>query len=735
MSDPTTGGEVVFANRHDTPLPPGEYRIEVDQALENIAPDPSRKGADAIDETYTNSRGFYVRGERFALDPGDIEGMFPPAGNSGHYDNVFAHVVFRRRTLPWGRSPELVARDGYAWLALLLFHDAERPDVRTSTVKDLLRADGGAPASVASYGDAYKLLGHDFAALEFGETVADPCLTIDVPVERFQALVPTLAELCWLAHARKVSLAKKAGGIPDATGDYSVVVGNRLPRSGATCTAHVVSLEGMKGFLRPDDAHGDPAVSTPAGAATTVRLVSLASWTFTSVDPHETFAGYLEQASFDPPNLQRPPPKDPGRPGDPVVTAFDLGYTAMNHRTRTGNDTVSWYRGPLTPYETTAIVPAPHGGTPIETADQAALYDPASGMFDVSYAAAWEVGRLLAVGNASYSSALYAFKRAAARATLAAVTADELRAAHTAAAWIAANVTPRLERDPEAATALRAAPPPRRPRADRADVLRRAATDADGMRALHTGIAVPEAVAGFLTSLVRLEGVPFTHLVPDAEMLPTESLRFFDLDLSWVTALLEGAFSIGRSSSADTTLDAALAPALYAAARMPARASGFLLRSAVVDGWPNLEVTPYAPGGAELPPPPLRMERIAPSVLFYIYPAALGSVAVHEPAEGLHFGLDEANHPPPAVKPLKELRWLVADPDGPPAGTLDSSITAPVSFRADPFTLRVAQFAADAESNLKAKKAAAPAFTSAELAIELVATVDRVEFKRQEIKT
>ena len=52
---------------------------------------------------------------------------------------------------------------------------------------------------------------------------------------------------------------------------------------------------------------------------------------------------------------------------------------------------VSWYRGPLLPYPAKAAIKVP-----VSSADAVLRYDPATGLFDTSYAAAWQLGRLLA---------------------------------------------------------------------------------------------------------------------------------------------------------------------------------------------------------------------------------------------------------------------------------------------------------------------------------------------------
>ncbi len=48
---------------------------------------------------------------------------------------------------------------------------------------------------------------------------------------------------------------------------------------------------------------------------------------------------------------------------------------------------------------------------------------------------------------------------------------------------------------------------------------------------------VPPDVVRFLARLRLLEGVPFNYLVPDATMLPLESIRFFYVDRNWLDAL------------------------------------------------------------------------------------------------------------------------------------------------------------------------------------------------------
>lgn len=69
-------------------------------------------------------------------------------------------------------------------------------------------------------------------------------------------------------------------------------------------------------------------------------------------------------------------------------------------------------------------------------------------------------------------------------------------------------------------------------------------------------------------------------------MLPSESIRFFCLDWFWVESLLDGAFSIGRVQDTDVEPDSRQNPLTGEAKHI----SGFLIRSDVIAGWPDLQI-------------------------------------------------------------------------------------------------------------------------------------------------
>jgi hypothetical protein len=218
-----------------------------------------------------------------------------------------------------------------------------------------------------------------------------------------------------------------------------------------------------------------------------------------------------------------------------------------------------------------------------------------------------------------------------------------------------------------------AAPPPPMP-SDLADLTKSPAVvsllrrlsgleAADGAGTKSETSILPDQIVEWLAQTALLYGVPFSNLVPSARMLPEESIRFFYIDSNWTNALLDGALSVGIQSSRDALLQGLVRESLHrkvhsvihqvrerrrrvrvsspvplAAASTAASISGFVLRSAVVSGWPGLEIRAFSDTARTKPITPLRLDRVSPSVLIGIFPQVPVAIELNAPSEGLTFG-------------------------------------------------------------------------------------------------
>ena len=180
--------------------------------------------------------------------------------------------------------------------------------------------------------------------------------------------------------------------------------------------------------------------------------------------------------------------------------------------------------------------------------------------------------------------------------------------------------------------------------------------------ALELRMMPSSSVGNWLGDLRLLVGVPFTNLVANHRMLPQESIRFFYVDDNWLDALQDGATSIGLHSTRDVAHQTNLRDVLSREAEISAGQqrrrrrrkplaesvtlgtirTGFLLRSAVVAGWPGLEVRGFADREGKQGIDLLRLERLAPDVMLCIFSGERGVPAridIDEPGEGLQFGV------------------------------------------------------------------------------------------------
>lgn len=197
--------------------------------------------------------------------------------------------------------------------------------------------------------------------------------------------------------------------------------------------------------------------------------------------------------------------------------------------------------------------------------------------------------------------------------------------------------------------------------------------------------AKTDPLIAWLARLRLVEQVPFAYLVPHAELLPPESIRFFYLNRNWTDAAMDGALSVGAITSLDRELVAAAHGALRAEVDEAERSvrqvedsvtgeadviTGFLLRSRAVSGWPELQVHALRTSGARLRF--LRFERLAPAVLLVLIDGIPDRIEIEEPRQGIQFGVDQ--HSTGATAQAKDPATGVRIDDEPPV---------PVPFRAD----------------------------------------------------
>ncbi len=266
----------------------------------------------------------------------------------------------------------------------------------------------------------------------------------------------------------------------------------------------------------------------------------------------KTLSGLLN--NLDQSQMQLRLPTQTGITNDTAKDLLNNGAIPLPHQFRNGDQSYSWYKGPLTPVVASfsQVIKAP-----IKSADSLLRYYPDVGMFDASYAAAWQLGRQLAIADNQFSRDLYHYKRY----------------------YSMANG--------------KSAP------ADLADATGSSAPDYQQLQ---------QNVLDWLVKLNSLQNIPFNYLVASEDMLIAESIRLFCVDPVWTSCLLDGALSIARSTNNDLANDTKIMSELLTAYNSTNGTSlslstsgfnfypylsGFLLRSEAVSGWAGLQAKAF----------------------------------------------------------------------------------------------------------------------------------------------
>ncbi len=430
MSSPPVGSMYLYDNI-TPPLLDNSYQLSV---VTNVT-------FDGTQQPLEPATGFFnIEGPRFSLSATEVGAVFPPNNGHGGFDEVIPHVALLRRTLPWERvltsQPSLIGTPKQAqgdppppdgptpWLALLLFEEGE------------YQLNHNVPLQNAVPADVYKRL---------DPPAGITCDTVQASLGLVSSIMPSLEELTLLTHVRQVNVEDRELNSGSSDGWFSVVMSNRLPSPGAKYRACLVSLEertdlvsanppaveqlitlvqvgniGALGDAAPVDtvpiietsailSNADERRITTAALQVqapffppifeTVQLVLLYSWQFECTGVG-TFRDYMQRVNVSMAGTA----EDPGHPD-----VSDTGHIQMTLADRAGVDEQVWYRGPLVAFPLTRDPLTYH------SADQCRRVSPETGAEDISYAAAFEAGRLLAAADARLAQELMRWRREAFR--------------------------------------------------------------------------------------------------------------------------------------------------------------------------------------------------------------------------------------------------------------------------------------------------------------------------------
>lgn len=627
MADTTSNNQaiaedttVTFYSHLYPELADGKYSIEIKQNFKCYS-------SDKEEQTVTKTSTFEVLGPRFSLNPDEIIMRYPPKGGNGHYHRVIPHITLKRAILPWERQLSPVSKNEphTPWLALILITGTEM-ETQGISIKT------GALEDIKAYNKDN---------LELGETLKDSVSYIEAGTTFLQQILPKIEELPLLTHIRE----RRSND--SSLGKHSVLMGNRLPQSknteGDAEENHVflVSLETLESNDFPSEKDFLPEENSPPkeekkNLSENRQLIILDSWQFTScgAEDEKTFDELAKKLRYGPLALNE------GKSAT-VNKFLNDGYIPLPHQTKHGNHLISWYRGPLTPEAPQELQIE---GEVINHSDDLMGFFSEVGMLDVSYASAWNLGRNLMLKNKRVSEALFDWKRGFLQSK------RSERSIHL--------LVSRLSPSP-----------------------------------------LPKIVSDWLIQLIQLKHIPFNYLIPTANLFKPpkvnssenkntepstsnkdiakkpkqldymEYLRFFSVDPDWIKYVLNGAISIGDSSSSENAKKAReyIYHKLSSLKTPPPQCiTGIVLHSEIVSTWPQVIVE--ATKGKETLTQ-LHQYHPGKNTLICFFDGKIDTISLSLPVEVLHSGVKQIgdvifrkNHISGVID-IKKTAKAICDPD------------------------------------------------------------------------
>ncbi|XXG94186.1 hypothetical protein Hte_000438 [Hypoxylon texense] len=565
-----------------------------------------------------NSHDFTVIGPRFSLPEGAIDSFYPPQGHAVQAE-VLPSVVFTDPTLPWERSATAsrlsdFSRNRVPWLAVLSFTSDElrlTAEELTEVFSDETLGSVGKQddtlCTTLLASDVQKLKSTNIKPIIYDESVDGEDTKANVIFVRsklFASLfskydsdgnqVPNQVgdqERCYvshhrfLAHLRHIHLdGTPAAAMTDSDDHvYSVVVGHRAgPLSIDKATpmvAHLINIEGVEAMA-----------STLSEKF--VSMVSLHSWEYTCLPPNSLDVEAAFERLGDGLNVLKPQMSKTdtdilsknGEVGERVKERLDDGFSLLRYRIQTGEVAAAFTRGPFTP---TAVKfpdapPWPPNST---TGTKLQILDQHLNIMDITYSAAWNLGKTLGLAQSEFAVALSRVRKQIFDDGMQAAkkevinqqnkqlgvpspykTREEVLASLMESLGKVASLAPQQVLLQKANGMVHRWHRPERPPLDLSyrgpeisaivdDEFQRAAKKVAGSvedkEMPYNEYNTPYStdwmiVLRWVLDRYHLVDVPAHYLITDPNHLPQEGLRFFTIDHNWVMAMIDGGLSLAN---------------------------------------------------------------------------------------------------------------------------------------------------------------------------------------------
>ncbi|KAK4212057.1 hypothetical protein QBC37DRAFT_466589 [Rhypophila decipiens] len=622
---------------------------------------------------------FEVVVPRFTLDPELINSYYPP---DGHQDEgrILPHIVLNDPHYPWeidaGSTTNMAGpidgpkndRNMVPWIGLVVFDpdelrldDKEIKALRIPGVTDVAQqnANGTFTMAVKDYFDDTKFIpkqsqididkgyGDNKALKDRIRGTTDLAKVMFPTKELFADMFSDCESMKYLAHVRNINTVGFPNAGVEQLGLYSVVVSSRTGRfditKPTTQVVHLVSIENFDSTVPGIQAWLGTDPATRKGPDR-IGIFSLHSWVYTALPPDpinfvdtvENLVRKQQMLRADQPTLdainegikniadgkdETAKTSAKQKASQVLLDRLSAGYTFARWRCETGEETTALNRGPLVPVRQPAK-PASDLPDCSNTSKEFQILDKDTGLMDLSYSTAWQLGKTLAIADTVFSAAMLRFRSALHNATAGTTRAmlnkmkpkDELLRSLSVSLQRANDLSCGTPGHPERLRCKCPAGPvtdvtedearPVFKRNMAAGVLSHSLAGTMPFTGLNKEPANDDdwvTIHNWMADKLFLADIPPHYLIPEASFVPPEAIRFFYVDDFWLDCLLDGALSVANHLDRDddilrtevkTRFNTYLQTPVPDTGIKPQIPSyGFILRSKIIETMPDLRIT------------------------------------------------------------------------------------------------------------------------------------------------
>lgn len=366
----------------------GTYKVTFEQKIHlsnNTTSSP-------IDFKTTKNFGVVVNSNK--LTDNAVFNVQPAPNQQGDFSTELPYMVINDPSFPWikeqttenEKSSINENNNPIPWLALIVISEKEvyeEKDVKYGNLKDeageKIQEDGETKGVYFNYEKCSLCQNNDLIHL------------VTVRKEIFNQLIPTKNERVWLTHCKRVDLSDTDDVTAQNDGYFSVIIANRFPpcNNGQITNAQPIENDDVPSVKNTvhliaahlyDDKNMEDGKGLTLEAAGYVKMISLYHWNIYSdvkENADKSFKKIMERLNKD-----------------------NLTEKALKvHYLRSGEKTYSWYHSPIQPMKYNRPQRNAFNGENKYTSDGRLIYNTTNGIFDVSYAAAFNLGRIVTLSH------------------------------------------------------------------------------------------------------------------------------------------------------------------------------------------------------------------------------------------------------------------------------------------------------------------------------------------------